>query len=855
MDVKLYVSKEIIFIRKPNMDYRSKFLKALGLILLLFVGRISILKESHVEEKERNQEIIDYDICTVYDYYKVIDNLLFKTRYKPLVVIIAHTFTDGLNRVRNLTQSKRILHDNEIKNNPNFSQIYHTLLENFYLFEAKNIYYFIYPVHILDNLLTIYCQKKLLNDHLGVIFDFINVNEEYPFFEDILIPLRISSPNCALKQYIRKKLQTGESFSELSKLREQLFSDKEKYIYVTAFNNDDICDSIGFNLNSQSRTFLLYFNSLLKQIQNSTESVGKKRSIVERSLNCFQSRHLEAIDDESFKDDTIKLFLNRPMVKIDYLNWLNKTISSLNSNDTSFANICRNRHEIDALDLFCFIKILSGAAAHNITAWINVLQQLVAKSLISQLKWFNSLISVYKDEYLIERDSTLSALQILENQMLNVNENLKRVMIPYYDFVLNLLSEKGHMIHTLMFNSSCFIYYHWRTIDDLLLEVEFQRLVIIVADDIRTGLEIVKQIKTSRVLPKLKREDLHYTKQFLYDVIMKHIHLFQSNDTYYYVYSMDTDRHHDVLITYFEYKMIKDYSKVEFYFANFMKYFPPDYVVCNNCSDLVIPALPDNCAISSKCKKRFLNPSYLIKLHQEFYNRFPQYLPLYATFYIEFLSFINDDGLHHKGNDYINYSQKFYDFLNEERIANDAHYLFKDLPCSSARELNNKINIDFTITEIEDVHRLYNLLHSSHSNIVSINNTDNTNLKSFCSDNKRFKFLQFFCFLRINYIEGMLKVIDQKSDLLFKFKVFAENEKNNITEYLLKVLVRIHEFDLLDYVDYKHKETQILRQSQHFYSGIPEITLNGMNLSNKIYLLIRENTIYLECHEKQLIQH
>lgn len=390
-------------------------------------------------ENERNQDIINYDICTIYDYYQVIDNLLFKKESRPLVIIIADTFTNGLNRVSNITQSKRILHDNEIKNNPNFSQIYHTLFENFYLFEANNIHYFIYPVHILDNLLTIYCQKKLLNEHLGVVFDFVNVNKKYPFFEDILIPLRPSCPNCALDEYVNEKLQNGESFSELFKLRKQLFSHREMYTSVTAFKNDYICDSIGFNFNSQSKIFLLYFNSLLKKIQNSTDNVRKKRSTVEGSLNCFESRHLEVTEDEIYKDITVKRFLNRPMVMIDYLNWLNETISSLNSTDTPFAKLCKNNHEIDTLKLFCFIKIVSGATSHNITVWIGVLQQLVAKSLTSQLKWFNSLISVYRDEYLTERDETLTTLKNLQIQMQNVNEKWRRVMNPIYNFVFRLL--------------------------------------------------------------------------------------------------------------------------------------------------------------------------------------------------------------------------------------------------------------------------------------------------------------------------------------------------------------------------------------------------------------------------------
>ncbi|XP_043462206.1 uncharacterized protein LOC122498506 isoform X2 [Leptopilina heterotoma] len=387
------------------MDYRSKFLAAFGLILLLSVGKISILTENDVEKKERNQSLSDDDICTFYDYSFLIDHLLFQKTYKPLIVIIARQFADGINRATNISQSKRILDVEEIKNNNYLKNMYKLIKENFYLYEAYNIYYFVYPVKILDSFFTIYCQKMLLSDQLGVTFDFVNVKKEYPFYEDILVPLKTSYTNCPLVEYVNKKLQTGESFSELFILREQLFREKTKYISLKAFDNDYACDSIGFNINSESENFLMHFNLLLKQIKknNNNSDESKKKSIFERSLKCFKSRHL-FVTKEIFNDDIQEKNLKHPFTGINYLNWINETVFTLNANDTSFGNICKDEHKIYIFNLFCFIKDVSDITSYNISTWTDTLQQFVAKSLVKNVKWLNKLMLFYQYEYLIKTD-------------------------------------------------------------------------------------------------------------------------------------------------------------------------------------------------------------------------------------------------------------------------------------------------------------------------------------------------------------------------------------------------------------------------------------------------------------------
>ncbi|XP_043484055.1 uncharacterized protein LOC122512344 [Leptopilina heterotoma] len=826
------------------MIYRSKFLVAFNLILLVLLGQISILRGSNVEEKERTS-MPDNDICTLFDYSRAIDRLLFRKNYKPLIVLIASEFIEGINRVRNISHSKRISYDKIIKNNNYWSMMYNIISENFYLFQADHVYYFIYPVNILHYSFTIYCQKMLLSDQVGVTFDFVNVKQEYPFYEDILVPLKPSCTNCLLVEYVNKKLQAGESFSELFQLREQLFGEKTKYISLEAFDNDYVCDSIGFNINSESESFIMHFNTLLQQIKkNNNFDESYKKNVSDRSLKCFNSRLL-IVRHDMFYDNIEQPNEKHPFTGINYLNWINETVFSLNANDTSFGNICKNEHNINTFKLFCFIKDVSDITSYNISAWTDTLQQHVNKSLVKPMVWFNSLMSLYQNEYLVEKDFILHQLENLKKQTLNESGNWRNAMRKAYNLVSNLTREENSI--KSMLSSPCLFYNYLDTINALLPEMNFKKLVIIVTNNMQTGIWKAGFIRGKRVIPKINREDLHYKKQFVYDEIMKHFYLFQSNGTYYYVYPLNFNRHHDVLITYFEYKMIEDYSKVVFYFVNIANYFSLDEV--NNIRpDSVISALPDNCHLfTTNCRNRFLKPIYLITLHQEFHRRYPKYFSVYATFFNSFAELINNPHSHYEGNNTIEYAQKFYDFLKGQQISYDTEYLFNDIPCLSLQIINKKINIDISITELGNFFNISTLIQSAYKNITSINITDNDNLKYFCMHSNIFQFIKFFCFLKINYIEGMLKLIDTTWNYVENMTKIAENEKNVITEYLSKTLKWMNATLSIDYSEMYQNEGRILRQSKLSYSEIPKIISNGDDLLDKFYLVIREAVVYYRC--------
>ncbi|XP_043462204.1 uncharacterized protein LOC122498506 isoform X1 [Leptopilina heterotoma] len=419
------------------------------------------------------------------------------------------------------------------------------------------------------------------------------------------------------------------------------------------------------------------------------------------------------------------------------------------------------------------------------------------------------------------------------------------VMSTAYNLVSNLMRKNNSMKPLL--SSPCLFYNYVDTINALLPEMELKKLVIIVADSMLTGVRKTAFIADRRVAPKIKREDLHYTKQFVYDEIMKHFYLLQYNDTYYYVYPLTINRYVNVLITHFEYRVIKNYSKLLFYYVNFSKHFPPNEFISIGYNDSVIPALPDNCHLfTTNCTNRFLSPIYLIDLHQEFHRRYSKYFSVYATFYKSFTEFINNPYSQYEGNHTIEYAQKFYNFLETQPITYYTHYLFNDLPCSSLQEINKRINIDFSITEIEDFYRILFLIQSAYNNITSINITDNDSLKYFCMNSNIFQFIKLFCFWKINYLEGMLKHIDTKSFYFEYIKLYAEEEKNVITEYLSKTLNWMHEMLKFDYYD-MYNEGTILRQSKLSYSKIPKIITNGADSLDKFYLVIRETAFYRGC--------
>ncbi|XP_043466884.1 uncharacterized protein LOC122501466 [Leptopilina heterotoma] len=836
-----------------KMVFRSKEI----LILLSLIT--SAIGENTAEEIGRNSSLFDNDVCTLYDYSEEINNLLFKENYKPLVVVIAAEFIDGINRVKQLTQWRRILPDNnEMKNSTYFSHLYHTIQEHFYLFKANNQNYFVYPVNILDNVFTIYFQKMLLNDSLGVTFNFVNVLKGYSFFEDIFIPLNPNWPNCTLSEYVNNKLQRGESFSELFELREQLFGNKESnYFSIKAQNNYDICDSNGFNFISQSES-LWHFNSLLQQIQNNANSAEneKKISIVEKSLSCLQSRHLEVTDEVFDKNINCQQYSKCAMIGIDYLNWINQTVSSLSSNDTSFGNLCEYRHKIKVLELFCFIKNVTGITSQDITASIDTLKRLVANSLISQLEWFNDLISLYKYEYITDIDLRLQVFRRLSGEIQNVNENWGNVMSTVYNYVeYALMRENDNIKHSPTYNSIDTIYKHWETIDDLIFDVKFKKLVIIVVDHMRTGLEITKQINASRVLPKLKREDLHHTEQFLYEIIMKNIYLIESNDTHYYIYPFTVTKQFDTMTTYFEYKMINDYSKVLFYFVNFSSHFSFDQDIKNGYNDLVIPALPMFCKSDDEnCEKHFVNPYHLIKLHKEFEIENSAYFRPYATFYEKFSEFLNDHDLQQKYEDSFTYSNRFYNYSKQVKLSYYSEELFKNLQFLYSQEISKNNQVDLKINKLSDLY-YYERLITSFVNrfLVDINRLEDKNFNYICSDNRLLKVFKLYCFIKINYIEGMLKVVNKESDDIKKAKALAQNSLSIIRESLFSTNRWIAYLRFTINNDYKNNENSVLRDWQTFYSNMPKNLINNNYVSKKIFLIFREDANLLKCQETSCV--
>lgn len=304
------------------------------------------------------------------------------------------------------------------------------------------------------------------------------------------------------------------------------------------------------------------------------------------------------------------------------------------------------------------------------------------------------------------------------------------------------------------------------------------------------------------------------------------------------------------LTRYVEYKMIKDYSNVVFYFVNYRNYFSLDKRISDYHNDLVISALPGFCNLqSAKCLTRFINPTYLIKVHQEFVKSFPEYLFSYAYFSNDLSEFVNNHDSFDKNIVHFKYSQKFYRFLNNKNVSYSTQYLLRGLPCFLIQKLNNKIQTNFNMTKLNNVYDFYNLINSSYENMSSTNDRKNTNLEFLCKNTKTFKFLKLFCFLKIDYIDDMLRVIGQESDKISSIKTIVEEEKNVIIKYLLKTKDWIERLLSMNYIDYKYNESRIFKELDAFYSQIPKITFKGADLSNEIYSISKNHTMSLKCKD------
>lgn len=295
----------------------------------------------------------------------------------------------------------------ESSDNFHKSQFHDKLMGKIYLYESTDILYFVYPVNIRNDLVTTYYQRKLINDSFGVMFHFLNSINQFPFIEEIFIPLKPQSmctKPCPFIEYVNKKLQIGENFVELFELRETLFENEEReHFLIKKFEKIDVSLFYGNSL-AQNESSLTYFNTLLEETQKSSNSLkdSGKGTFVEKSINCFKSRCFGNIDFNFAEHSFSATHVRNVLIVTDYLNFLNLTIFSLNSSDASFGNLCNMIHYSEVIKLFCFIKDLSDATSQNIEAWINNLKLFASNSLMRPLSWLNRFVVLYKNQFYLD---------------------------------------------------------------------------------------------------------------------------------------------------------------------------------------------------------------------------------------------------------------------------------------------------------------------------------------------------------------------------------------------------------------------------------------------------------------------
>lgn len=368
------------------------------------------------------------DTCILYDYSEVIDNILFYEKLKPVIIIIADEINVGITRAKYLTNNQRVLKSINFTDIPDGQRLYKIISQNIFLYKTENIYYFVYPKNLKTDLLTIYCQNKLMKNNFGVMFNFLNLENTFPYWSEIIIPVKPHSlcTNCTFQEYVKEKLKSGESFSELFDIHKQLFSQKEHVFFNKPIN----IVMFYYNLYSNERESTTYFNTLMTGI----EYVSKNSRQNGKSLACF---NLKYSDKENFNflknSDFDKYYVRRALSLIDYMNLLKTTILSLNASDSNtFENLCNIRPYSNLIKLFCFIKNLSNAQSHKTLTWINRLENFLSDSLISQLSWFDKLVDFYKKEYELDENTIIIQKQNLNKMLRNVDEKYEYWMNTTY---------------------------------------------------------------------------------------------------------------------------------------------------------------------------------------------------------------------------------------------------------------------------------------------------------------------------------------------------------------------------------------------------------------------------------------
>ncbi|XP_043472606.1 uncharacterized protein LOC122505190 [Leptopilina heterotoma] len=807
-------------------------------ILLLLILAIFSPKQNAAEQGRASSAPFDENICSLYDNTKLIDDLLFTQNSKPLVIIIADNMIHGIQRAKDLSLDRRIFNNRQNRDN---SQFYEKMMEKIYLYESREISYFVYPVNMRNNLLTTYCQRKLINDSFSVMFHFLNSMNEFPFVEEIFIPLKphsMCTKHCTFIEYIKEKMQIGENFLELFELRKRLFSEEgRKHFFIRKIEKIDL--SLFYeNSLSQNESSMIFFNSLLVEIQNSPSNSLKENGENSKSLECFQTRCLHQKNDFFQHSHSAMKHLRNILILIEHLNLLNSTIFSLDSSDASFENFCNMIHYSDVIKLFCFIKDLSDATSLNIEAWISNLKLFAANSLIGKLSWFNRLLALYKNQYYLDEKFIETEKKELSTQTINFEKSYG----DWFQFTLvsvrSLMeTEYSETNHETFENISVF-YDYWETIDELIFDVEIEKLVIILTDDVAKGIHVLeKMTNNKRVKPKKNRNDLHYTEQFLYDIIEKNFHLFQSSDTYYYVYP--TQLQNDMFMFYLHFMIFKDYSKTTFHVVKFEESFSPSGD--NSFTDTVIPAITNPSCIqlskySTNIPKIFLN-YYLLQKIIYFYdsNTFRKYAANYNDLSLLLAHYDVCDRNTGSMNNI------FYSIPRQRSLDVHDYIINLILKFDTDNNLDTKNNVFLNVTNLDTILNFQRTIKTAHKNIKSNNDTD---LKALCNLNQNFKLLKLFCFLKNNYHEH----IEDSNAMGLQMLSFIDNLKNFFTTFLentndwLKKLLAIY------YNVYVWEKAKILIELQGVYNDIPYVSRKNDDLLKKMIFIVDEKVMSLKAN-------
>lgn len=356
--------------------------------------------------------------------------------------------------------------------------------------------------------------------------------------------------------------------------------------------------------------------------------------------------------------------------------------------------------------------------------------------------------------------------------------------------------------------------------------------MVIISNNMKKGIKKIEKLVVNRVLPKRKREDFHYTHQFLYDLMLRNLYLFKSSVHYYFLYPMNMLN--DALRTYWQNIIIENYFTTSFQFTIFEEH--SDSPSTFDFTDITFPVNPiPNLDSSNELlfnslhnflkSLNYLRGMVFFKSDKITYD-IKQYIARNIMYKLKV--FKNS----YKGDDYYNSFSTVFETL-EKQVQADNNSL-TNLTCFEFFNLKRRNKISLSMLDMNDVFIFFDLIQSAYK-YISLNGDDYSSDKQIFFDSQpNWKFIELFNFVKkvlygkdtgnIDTNQILKTTINSIETFTKEFLVKANNWKDK----LLSVYYNVNTLD----------KKKILNELQALYDEIPKMNLKNETLLKKILFIV-----------------